>query len=200
MYSNVNWLSMFFFNSPVWNQVIVFLLIRINNRLNEIVQDISTNICFFYTLFSNSDLLEILFILCRSPRTAFRLYHLRTANGRSLGIVYSVIDVSMKPFLIIISAFQNLIGYMSMVNIWIYICLRVVHSRCAYYKHHQQKVCKVLGVNGLTISNSIFTRNLLERTTEIGPPIGHPSTFPINPPYIKKLQASHNLLKLFFKK
>ena len=115
-YSNVNCLSMFFFKWPVWNQVLVFLLMRINNRLNEIVREINIKIWFFYTLFSNSDLLEILFTLCRSPRTAFCLYLLRTANDRSLGILYSATDVSMKPFLIIISVSQNLIGYMSMVN------------------------------------------------------------------------------------
>ena len=50
-YSNVNCLSMFFFKWPVWNQVLVFLLMRINNRLNEIVREINIKILFFYTLF-----------------------------------------------------------------------------------------------------------------------------------------------------
>ena len=47
-------------------------------------------------------------------------------------------------------------------------------------------------------SNSVFTENILERTTEIGPGIGHLSTSLINLPSAKKVQPFHNLFNNFF--
>ena len=40
---------------------------------------------------------------------------------------------------------------------------------------------------------------MLERTTEIGPYIGHPSTCLINLPSAKKVQPLHNLFNNFLK-
>ena len=45
----------------------------------------------------------------------------------------------------------------------------------------------------------IFTPNLLERTTEIEPPIGHPSTCLINVPSTEKVQHLHNSFNNFLK-
>ena len=56
------------------------LLIRIKSVLNKIVQEINAKIFFINTLFSISKLLEISFALCKSPRIAFLLYFLGTAD------------------------------------------------------------------------------------------------------------------------
>ena len=54
----------------------------------------------------------------KSPRIAFRLYFLGTADDERLGILYSLTktDVSMIPLLIIFSVSKNLLGFTSILN------------------------------------------------------------------------------------
>ena len=53
------------------------------------------------------------------------------------------------------------------------------------------------GFNGLTTSDCIFTQNVLERTTEIEPPIEHPSTCLNNLQSNEKVQSLQNSINNF---
>ena len=55
---------------------------------------------FLIRCISSSKLVEILSALCKSPRIAFRLYFLGTADDQRLGILdsFTTTDVSMIPF------------------------------------------------------------------------------------------------------
>ena len=72
-------------------------------------------------------------------------------------------------------------------------------------KHHEIRPDHTLclqsfGLNGLTTSNSIFTQNMLERTTKIGSPIGHASTCVIDLSFAKKVKPLQNLFNNFLTK
>ena len=84
-------------------------LIRNKSRLNEIVREINTKIFFCNALFLSSKLLAILCILCKSPRTAFLLYFLGTADDQWLKIGVMVnLFVSNAPFLYRLKTSENL--------------------------------------------------------------------------------------------
>ena len=73
---------------------------------------------FLIGCFPSSNLREILCALCKSPRIAFRLYFLETVYDQGSGTLDSLTttDVSMIPFLIVISVSKNLLGFTSIVN------------------------------------------------------------------------------------
>ena len=84
-------------------------LTRNKSRLNEIVRKINTKIFFCNALFLSSKLLGILCIICKSPRIAFPLYFLGTADDQLLDIGVTVnLFVPNAPFLYRLKTSENL--------------------------------------------------------------------------------------------